>query len=176
MDRLESTLGDQSPSRTRVQDWYNERKCGRRSLKVVPREGCPISEVLPDKIETLRKIIEEACHIAYREVQSSLGSIRTSAYSEINDHSGVQKLCSRWIPHLLADAQKGLVSISRRKSLQNSIALSPSTFMKLLLVKNHGYKRMIQKQSSNRPSEPSKMKKAKVLRARSVAKQMIAFY
>lgn len=129
IDRLKSAFGDEAPSRSSVFSWYNEFKRGRHSLKDEPREGRPISAVTPENIDAVRKLIEEDRHVTYQEIQATLGISGTSTHSILHEHLHVRKLCSRWIPHKLNDAQKRLESIGASKCSQNTITVSQNMFM-----------------------------------------------
>ena len=52
------------------------------------------------------KLIERDRHITYREIQASLGIDMKAIHTILHDHLSVRKLCSRWIPHNLTEAQK----------------------------------------------------------------------
>lgn len=106
IDRLKTAFGDEAPSKTRVYEWYKEFKHGRSSLKDEPREGRPKTAVVPENVDAVRKLIEEDRHVTYREIAASLGIGVKSIHTILHEHLGVRKLCARWIPHKLTDAQK----------------------------------------------------------------------
>ena len=106
IDRLKKGFGDKAPSKTRVYEWYKVFKFGRTSLKDEPREGRPKSVVVTENIDAVRKLIEEDRHVTYLEIEASLGISATSTHKILHEHLGVRKLCARWIPHKLTDAQK----------------------------------------------------------------------
>ena len=45
-------------------------------------------------------------YVTYREIEEPLGISSTSIHSILHEHLAVRKICSRWIPHNLANAQK----------------------------------------------------------------------
>ena len=51
-------------------------------------------------------MIERDWHITYREIQASLGIDVEAIHTILHDHLSIRKLCSRWIPHDLTEAQK----------------------------------------------------------------------
>jgi histone-lysine N-methyltransferase SETMAR len=106
IDRLKIAFGNEAPSKTMVYNWYNEFKRKRKSLKDEPREGRPKTAVVPENIDAVRKLIEVDRHVTYREIGACLGIGVKSIHTILHEHLGVRKLCARWIPHKLTDAQK----------------------------------------------------------------------
>lgn len=106
IDRLKKGFGDEAPSKTRVYEWYKEFKFGRCSLKDQQREGRPKTAVLPKNVDAVRNLILEDRHVTYREIEACLNIGSTAIHKILHEHLGVRKLCARWIPHKLTDAQK----------------------------------------------------------------------
>ena len=105
-ESLQSTFGDEAPSKASVYNWYNEFKRGRRSLKDEEKPGRPISVVTPENIDAVRKLIEQDRHVTYFEIEATLDISATSIRKIMREHLVVRKLCARWIPHKLTNAQK----------------------------------------------------------------------
>lgn len=106
IDELNSLYGDEAPSYSTVKNWYNEFNRGRSSLQDEFREGRPKSVVVPQNIDAVRELIMQDRHMTYREIEASLGISMTSINKILHDHLAVKKICSRWIPHNLTNAQK----------------------------------------------------------------------
>lgn len=106
VDEIHSTFGDEAPSQATVYRWYTEFNRGRSSLKDEPHEGGPKLVVVPQNIDAVRKMIEEDRHVTYREIEACLGISSHSIHTILHEHLAVKKVCSRWIPHKLTDAQK----------------------------------------------------------------------
>ena len=106
INQLNSTFGDEAPSTPTVYRWYIEFKRGRSSLTDEVKEGRPKSVVVPENIDAVRKLIEEDRHVTYQEIERYLSISMTSIHKILHEHLCVRKLCARWIPHLLKDAQK----------------------------------------------------------------------
>jgi [histone H3]-lysine36 N-dimethyltransferase SETMAR len=104
--RLNSAFGNEAPSKATVYNWYNEFKSGRFYLSDEFREGRPMTAVTQENIEAIRNLIKSDRHVTYREISSTLGIGMTAISKILNDHLGVRKLCSRWVPHNLTSAQK----------------------------------------------------------------------
>ena len=62
--------------------------------------------VVATNVDAVSEMIERDWHIIYREIQASLGIDMKTIHTILHDHLSVQKLCSRWIPHNLTEAQK----------------------------------------------------------------------
>ena len=106
INQLNSVFGVEAPSNTTVFRWYREFNFGRRSLTDKFREGRPKSVVVPENIDAVEKMIREDRHVTYREIEATLGISMTSIHKILHEHLAVKKICSRWIPHNLKDAQK----------------------------------------------------------------------
>ena len=59
----------------------------------------------------------------YREIETNFGISGTSIHSILQEHLSVKNICSPWIPRNFSIAQKKLVSIGRKKSSKNTIAV-----------------------------------------------------
>ncbi|XP_015599901.1 histone-lysine N-methyltransferase SETMAR-like [Cephus cinctus] len=101
-----SFYSDKAPSYSTVKNWYNEFNHGRRSLQDEFREGRPKSVVVPQNIDAVHELIKQDRHVTYREIEASLGFSMTSINKILHEHLAVKKICSRWIPHNLTNAQK----------------------------------------------------------------------
>lgn len=106
IDELNSLYSDKAPSYSTVKNWYNEFNRGRRSLQDEFREGRPKSVVVPENIDAVCELIKQDRHVTYREIEASLGISMTSINKILHEHLIVKKICSRWIPHNLTNAQK----------------------------------------------------------------------
>ena len=106
LNSLVATFGDEAPSKTTVNRWYQEFGLGRRSLQDEFREGRPKSVVVPETIDTVRELIMQDRHVTYREIETSLGISMNSIHTILHEHLALKKICSRWIPHNLTIAQK----------------------------------------------------------------------
>lgn len=105
-DELNSLYGNEGPSYSTVKNWYNEFNRGRRSLQDESREGRPTSVVVAENIEAVHELIKHDRHVTYREIEASLDISMTSINKILHEHLHVKKVCSRWIPHNLTNAQK----------------------------------------------------------------------
>lgn len=178
IDRLKKGFGDEAPSKTRVYEWYKEFKHGRTSLKDEPREGRPKSVVLPENIDAVQKLIEQDRHVTYREFEACLGISNTSVHTILHEHLGVRKLCARWIPHLLTEAQKKARVDWCREMLKKFVGGASKNVYKIVT----GDESWIYAYEPERKGQSTvwvfqfEEKPTKVVRARSVGKQMVACF
>ena len=106
IESLRATFGNEAPSERTVYSWFTEFRHGRASVSDECREGRPKSVVIPRNIDAVRNMIKEDRHVTYRQLEASLGISKTTIQSILHEHLGVRKICSRWIPHNLTEAQK----------------------------------------------------------------------
>ena len=57
-------------------------------------------------IEMTRNLIEEDARITTQMMETHLGIDSAAVHTILHDHLKVRKLCARWIPHILTNAQK----------------------------------------------------------------------
>ena len=62
-------------------------------------------DVVPETIDVVLQLILQDRHLAYRQIETTLGISRTSIHSILHEHLTVKKIFSRWIPHNLSIAQ-----------------------------------------------------------------------
>ncbi|GBP30413.1 hypothetical protein EVAR_18212_1 [Eumeta japonica] len=71
--KLTSTSGDETLSKTSVQHWFSEFNRGQYMLTDEFREGRSKSIVVPRNIDAVWELIEQNRHFTYREIKASLG-------------------------------------------------------------------------------------------------------
>ena len=177
-ESLQSTFGDKAPSLATVKNWYNGFKREKTSLKDEFREGRPNTAVVPENIDAVRKLIEEDRHVTYREIGAILGIGVKSIHTILHDRLGVRKLCARWIPHKLTDAQKkNRVDWCREmldkfnqgaSNLVYNIVTGDESWIYAYEPERKGQSTVWVFQCEENPT--------KVTRSRSVAKQMVACF
>ena len=159
---------------TRVYLWYGEFNRGRSSLQGEFREGRPKSVVVPETIDAVRELISQD----RREVETCLGISGTSIHSILNEHSTFKKIFSRLMPHNLSIAQKQSRVYWSKEMLQKYDRGASKHVYDIVTVDEsciYGYEPERKKQSTVWvfQDEPNP---AKVARARSTSKQIIACF
>lgn len=105
-ERLTVALGSEAPSKPSIYRWFREFKFGRTTLKDGIRTGRPKTAVVQRNIDAVGEVITADRHATCREIAHQVGISMTSVHKILHQHLNVRKLCARWIPHLLTDAQK----------------------------------------------------------------------
>ncbi|GFT81897.1 hypothetical protein NPIL_428271 [Nephila pilipes] len=157
-DELNSLYSDKAPSYSTVKNWYNEFNRGRCSIQDESRAGRPKSVVVPEKINAVRELIKQDRHVTYREIEASLDISMTSINKILHEHLSVKKICSRWIPHNLTNAQKKARVDWCKEMLEKYIQGTSRLCITSTQVTNHGSMHMSRKQNSNQLYGSSKMR------------------
>ncbi|GBP29372.1 hypothetical protein EVAR_22744_1 [Eumeta japonica] len=79
---------------------------GRTNLTDDLREERLSMATFDDKINTMRLMTETDKIIVYQQIPTSLCIGRSQVLKILYKHLAVRKLCTRWIPHNLIEAQK----------------------------------------------------------------------
>ena len=142
-----TSFGDEAPSNKTVYNWFAEFQRGRTFLSDEFHEVIHPYLLLPLSIDAVREIIERDRHITYREIQACLGIDMKAIHTILHDHLSVRKLCNRWIPHNLTEAQAQVLN-GAKKCSRNSTEVSQIWSTSLLGTK-HGSIRMSPKVNNN---------------------------
>ncbi|KAG5310828.1 SETMR methyltransferase, partial [Acromyrmex insinuator] len=102
-------------------NWFVEFQHGRTFLCDEFREGRPSTSVVATNVDAVREMIERDRHMTYREIQVSLGIDMKAIHTILHDHLNVRKLCSRWIPHDLTEAQTWIYSYEPESKQQSTV-------------------------------------------------------
>lgn len=178
LDELNSIFGGEAPSRTSVYRWFTEFNRGRSSLNDEFREGRPKSVVVPKNIDAVRELILQDRHVTYREIAVSLDISGTSIHSILHEHLAVKKLCSRWIPHNLAIAQKQ-ARVNWSQEMLKKFNRGASKHVYDIVTGDESWIYAYEPESKQQSTvwvfqgEPNP---TKVVRARSTSKQMVACF
>ena len=105
-DQLSATFGESAPSKPTVYKWYREFSLGRKSIKVDPSPGRPVSVTTQENVEAVRKLVDRDRRITYDEIQEELGLSSTTIHKILHEHLKLRKVCARWVPHMLTENQK----------------------------------------------------------------------
>lgn len=178
VDRLISAFGDQAPSKTTIYRWFSEFKFGRSSLSDEFRGGRPSTSVVAKNIDAVRQMIEMDRHVTYREIASTLGIDMKQISTILHDHLAVKKLCARWIPHNLTEAQKA-TRVKWSKEMLKKFNRGASNLVYNIVTGDetwiYSYEPETKQQSSVWVFQ-DELNPTKVVRSRSVSKKMIAAF
>ncbi|GFU40787.1 putative mariner transposase [Nephila pilipes] len=177
-DELNSLYSDKAPSYSTVKNRYNEFNRGRCSIQDESRAGRPKSVVVPEKINAVRELIKQDRHVTYREIEASLDISMTSINKILHEHLSVKKICSRWIPHNLTNAQKKARVDWCKEMLEKYIQGTSKAVYNIYTGDEswiYAYE-LETKQQSTVWVFQDEAKPTKVVRGRSTSKQMIACF
>ncbi|GFT08475.1 metabotropic glutamate receptor [Nephila pilipes] len=177
-DELNSLYSDKAPSYSTVKNWYNEFNRGRCSIQDESRVGRPKSVVVPEKINAVRELIKQDRHVTYREIEASLDISMTSINKILHEHLSVKKICSRWIPHNLTNAQKTARVDWCKEMLEKYIQGTSKAVYNIYTGDEswiYAYEPETKQQSTVWVFQ-DEAKPTKVVRGRSTSKQMIACF
>ena len=116
IDELHSIFGNEVPSRTGVYRWYGEFNRSRSSPQDEFRKGRPKSVVVPETIDGVRQLILQDRHMAYHEIETTLGISGTSKHSILHEHLTVKKIVRVGSHKICQSLKKRLMSIGRKKN------------------------------------------------------------
>ncbi|GFU41222.1 hypothetical protein NPIL_661871 [Nephila pilipes] len=177
-DELNSLYSDKAPSYSTVKNWYNEFNRGRCSIQDESRAGRPKSVIVPEKINAVRELIKQDRHVTYREIEASLDISMTSINKILHEHLSVKKICSRWIPHNLTNAQKKARVDWCKEMLEKYIQGTSKAVYNIYTGDEswiYAYEPETKQQSTVWVFQ-DEAKPTKVVRGRSTSKQMIACF
>ncbi|GFU43197.1 hypothetical protein NPIL_190671 [Nephila pilipes] len=176
--RKHCLICDKAPSYSTVKNWYNEFNRGRCSIQDESRAGRPKSVVVPEKINAVRELIKQDRHVTYREIEASLDISMTSINKILHEHLSVKKICSRWIPHNLTNAQKKARVDWCKEMLEKYIQGTSKAVYNIYTGDEswiYAYEPETKQQSTVWVFQ-DEAKPTKVVRGRSTSKQMIACF
>ncbi|GFT19851.1 uncharacterized protein NPIL_606111 [Nephila pilipes] len=172
------SISDKAPSYSTVKNWYNEFNRGRCSIQDESRAGRPKSVVVPEKINAVCELIKQDRHVTYREIEASLDIRMTSINKILHEHLSVKKICSRWIPHNLTNAQKKARVDWCKEMLEKYIQGTSKAVYNIYTGDEswiYAYEPETKQQSTVWVFQ-DEAKPTKVVRGRSTSKQMIACF
>lgn len=94
------------PSRTTVFEWWNRFNQGRMSMDDDERCGRPISVATEATLAKARKLIADEPHLSLRMLAMELDCSKDTVRNILTSNLGLRKVCSRWVPHHLTQANK----------------------------------------------------------------------
>ncbi|GBP72095.1 Putative uncharacterized protein FLJ37770 [Eumeta japonica] len=103
--RLRTAFGDEVPCKKTIYNWFAEFKCGAVDLNNELRDGRPSTAMNNKNIDAVRPMIEPDGYVIYHEIRASLDIGMTQIPLILHKYLDMKKLCSRWIPHNLTEAQ-----------------------------------------------------------------------
>lgn len=104
--KLNSVLGDSSPSFSTIHSWVAEFKRGRTSCNDAPRSGRPNEVTTPEMVTKIKNIVLQDRRLKLREIAHIVNISSERVFNILHEYLSMKKLCARWVPRLLNDEQK----------------------------------------------------------------------
>ncbi|GFX83134.1 histone-lysine N-methyltransferase SETMAR [Trichonephila clavipes] len=105
-DELDSVYGDSAPSFTTMKFWAAEFKRGRKSLGDNECPGRPNTANDDENIAKIHQMVLDDHRIKVREIAAIMNMSKERVCHILNQHLGMRKLSTRWVPRLLTLDQK----------------------------------------------------------------------
>jgi histone-lysine N-methyltransferase SETMAR len=178
LERLRAAFGDDAPSRTTVFDWFAEFRRGRESLDDEARPGRPVSATSDADAAAVQKLVEEDSRVTVHQIAASLGISSGSVTTILHERLHLSKVSARWVPHHLTEEQKQRrVEWCRAMLLRfnggSSNSVSEIVSGDETWVYNYDPEC---KQQSSQWTPTGGRPPTKLMRSRSLAKQMVAVF
>ena len=103
---LMEVYNDRTLPYSTIVDWARRFREGRESIEDKPRAGRSISGASDKRALEVYELLEEDPHISLVEIANAVGVSTGTAHSIVHDNLQFRKICARWIPHALTQAQK----------------------------------------------------------------------
>ena len=104
--RLHAAFPNIAPSRATVYRWFGEFRRGRESLEDEERSGRPQTAVTHENVIRVEAMVRDDPRVTYHDIERTLGIASPQVSEILHQQLRLRRLCSRWVPHSLSDAQK----------------------------------------------------------------------
>ena len=126
---LDNAYKDSAPSYRTVAKWMAEFKDPERAFEDAPRMDHPSTITADENIEDVERIVMRGRQISIRRVAEELAII----HEIMNNHMGMKKVCTRWVPKLLTSIQRANHVDCCQELLQQS-EVNPAKFFDCIVV------------------------------------------
>ena len=103
---LDTVYKDAAPSYRIVASWVAKFKDPERAFEDASRMDHPSIITANENIEVVEWIVMRDRQISIRRVAYELGIPKTTIHEIMNNHIGMKKVCTKWIPKLLTSIQR----------------------------------------------------------------------
>ena len=130
---LDNVYKNSAPSHRTVAKWVAEFKDPERGFKDAPRMDHPSTITANENIEVVERIVMRDRRISIRRLAEELGIPKTTIHEIMNNHMGMKKVCTRWVPKLLTPIQRANRVDCCQELLQQS-EVNPAKFSDCILT------------------------------------------
>ena len=95
-----------APSYRTVANWVTEFKDPERAFEDALRMGRPSTITVDENIEAIERIVMRDRQISVRCVAYELAIPKTTIHEIMNNHMGMKKVCTRWVPKFFTPIQR----------------------------------------------------------------------
>ena len=103
---LMEVYNDKTLPYSTIVDWTRRFREGRESIEDRSRAGRPISGGSDKFVFEVSELLEADPHISLVEIANAVGVSTGTAHTIMHDNLQFRKVCARWVPHALTQAQK----------------------------------------------------------------------
>ena len=104
--KLDNVYKDSAPSYRTVSKWVAEFNNPERAFEDALRMGHPSTITADENIEVVERIVMRDQQISVRRLAEELAIPKTTIHEVINNHMGMKKVCTWWVPKLLTPIQR----------------------------------------------------------------------
>ncbi|XP_067939439.1 histone-lysine N-methyltransferase SETMAR-like [Watersipora subatra] len=104
--RTQAQYGDSCLNQNRVFKWASSFKEERTSIEDEPKSGRPKEGATPSNLEAVNKFVIADRRIKVEEIAESLSNSIGTVHSILHEDLGYTKVCCKWVPKVLSDANK----------------------------------------------------------------------
>ena len=130
---LNNVYKDSAPSYRTVAKWVAEFKDPERAFEDAPRMGRPSTITADENIEAVERIVMRDRQISIRRLAEELAIPKTTIHEIMNNHMGMKKVCTRWVPKLLTPIQRANRVDCCQELLQQS-EVNPAKFFDCIVT------------------------------------------
>ena len=116
-----------------MQEWSRRFKEGRQSVEDDRRTGRPADVINQDALHAVESLVQADPHSSLEQIVEATGYSKGSVHTILTLYLQRKKLCGRWIPHRLTEAQKE-DRVETCKSLLNKFRRWGSEGMKSIVT------------------------------------------
>ncbi|XP_015792251.1 uncharacterized protein LOC107368876 [Tetranychus urticae] len=130
---LVDTYGQDAHSYSVTKYWANEWKCGRETAANVPSLGRPMEIDYSTVTPIIKKQMQEDRRISISRLADEYNLSLTTLFRIIRNDIELKKLTTKWIPHVLSEANKA----KRKACCEAALSLynkQPNAFLKSILT------------------------------------------
>ena len=104
--KLGNVYKNSAPSHRTVANWLAGFNDPERAFEDALRMGRSSTTIADENIEAIQRIAMRDRHISIRRLAEELTIPKTTIYEIINNHMSMKKVCTPWVPKLLAPIQR----------------------------------------------------------------------